>query len=106
MANEQFFKSSFVFLIIIFLLAKACWYGLIYDGAFTWHLCKVIREKRARAYIREFLRQKALWTSGSIFMQCAAKETKNDIDWRCCILVKFRGMFKEIISANKNLTII
>ena len=106
MANEQFFKSSFVFLIIIFLLAKACWYGLIYDGAFTWHLCKFIREKRARAYIREFFRQKALRTTGSIFMQCAAKETKNDIDWRCCILVKFRGMFKEIISANKNLTII
>ena len=106
MANEQFFKSTLVFLIIIFLLAKACWYGLIYDGAFTWHLCEVVREKRARAYIREFLLQKTLWTSGSVFMQCAAKETKNDIDWCCCILVKFRGMFKEIISANKHLTII
>ena len=106
MANEQFFKSSLVFLIIIFLLAKACWYEFIYGGAFMWHLVKVIREKRARAYIREFLVQKALWTSGSVFMHCAAKETKNDIDWGCCILVKFRGMFKVIISANKKLTII
>ena len=68
-----------MFLIIVFLLVKAYGYGLIYGGAFTWHLHKIIREKRGQAYVREFLLQITLQNSRSVFMQCAAKETKADI---------------------------
>ena len=68
-----------MFLIIIFLLVKAYWHGLIYGGTFTWPLCKVIREKRGQTYVREFLLQKALQKSASVFMRCATKEAKDDI---------------------------
>ena len=39
----------------------------------------VIRENRTQAYVHELLLQKALQTGGSVFMQCTAKEAKNDI---------------------------
>ena len=65
-----------MFLIIIFLLAQAYWFELMYGGAFTCHLCKVIRENRTQAYVREFLLKKVLQTRGSVFMQCTAKEAK------------------------------